>query len=340
MLETTRSSVAAISAAMLLACSETGGFDGPLPQCTDQPSVALRDDELAPIGIASSALQDLVGETLSLQLARAGADSAPLMATLALHLRPGSARYVPSARAQQLTAADPCRGRIDQDVQLELRLGAGDLDQPLLASGVLGADSLYRARLSAQLPAQDLTALGGSELQPGESCAGLGLRALVTPAGSTGQLTGVFESLVHIGPQPEPAGGAPRARDYVTSRSAPLAHWPADTTCAAGDLPLALERSLYEITAGQVRVPFEQPLPLTWRDGTTSMLALTAAAVGGACMSDTSPQLLNVYGSGAFLSADPALFQVPIALSIATSDGRFSSQVQSTLQYQASPTAG
>ncbi len=147
-----------------------------------------------------------------------------------------------------------------------------------------------------------------------------------------GQIDATIEHTVHVGPQPEPRGDAPRVRDHQSRRIANVMRWPADSHCEGLEVPLAPDASLFELSPGAVLATFDTSLPVRWEDGSETTLELIPAAVGGACLSTAGPTWTEPFDLPAYEPEAPMTVDQPIELSIATADGRFSGQVELMLQ--------
>ncbi|HKP62264.1 MAG TPA: hypothetical protein VJV78_36275 [Polyangiales bacterium] len=320
---------------------QTGEGDESPTQCVDKGTRPLRDDESTPLGFTAQDVLAFAAAPEPLRLQRSGPDASPLTATIALRAVSGSTRLVESGLSRDVPLPDPCRARIEQQVELELSVALPSGDVQIATTGLLRADSRYRAHLSAEFSAADFERLRGFEPEPEEVLARLALNAQLTPAGSAGQLDAELEHVVHIGPQPEPRGGAPRARDYTTSRIANVARWPAGDACAPGEVPVPTGRQLFEISAEQVLAGFVVDQPLRWSDGSETRLLLEPAAVGGVCLGGTGgSEWFEPFDYPPVAADDPALFGQPIDLTIATADGRFEKKIRTHLQFEADKDGG
>lgn len=294
---------------------------------------SLADTERSPLGYSPAEVLDFAGsQQLSLQ--DLGQDRLRLTATLTLQPKPGTARFIQTELVRSVSVPDPCRGRVEQGVELDLDLELASGTVQLHGAGTLRSDSRYRATLRAQLSPADAGLFHDIELQPEDKLDAIELRATLTPAGSAGLVEAQVETLVRVGPQPEPRGDAPRARDYTTERQVVVASWPAASGCGLGELRLPVDRALFEISPADVLSAFAQPRELRWSDGTSTRVKLEARPTADACLADVTPSWHEPYDYPPIAPEEPVLFGLPIDLMVATEDGRFRTQFSAMLQYE------
>lgn len=323
--------------ASIAACGGISGDPGP-NTCVDEAAERLGDDSQSKLGFSAAEVMEFASAP-RFELMRAG-DPTPLSAAIALRLRPDSVRFISTRQSWDIGMSEVCRGRVEFDVDVELTVPTANGDRTLSTTGRLAADSRHRARLTAQFSEDAFHALRAIELAAEESFDSLRLHALLTPAGSSGELTAELASLVRVGPQPEPTGDAPRARDYTATRSARIAWWPAVSPCAPGELPLERDQSLFELSPAQVVQMLTEPKTLRWEDGGNTTFTIEATDVGTTCLAEGEPDWFWPISWPALAPEDPALFGVPLELSITTEDGRFRTNASVMLQYRARKTGG
>jgi hypothetical protein len=334
----TLSTLAALAG--LGACGgQTGeGDEGP-NECADLPPEPLAGGQSTPLGFSMGELMEFASSA-RFELTRSEATAAPLEASLVVRAQPNSVQFIPTRPLRDVGTPGACRGRIELDVEVELTVPQPNGELQLLAAGRLTADSRYRAELTAQFGQPAFDALRTTDLAPEERLARLGLRALLTPAGSAGTLTAYIERRVRFDTPSDPRGGTPQAEDFVESGSAPVARWPADSACAAGELPLAPDESLFELTPQQAVQQFTVARTVRWSDGSTTKLKLEATEIPTACLSGPdSPRSQSIVWP-AITPENPAEFAIPLELSVATEDGRFASRISTVLKYLPRKTGG
>jgi hypothetical protein len=124
-------------------------------------------------------------------------------------------------------------------------------------------------------------------------------------------------------------------------RIANVVRWPAGDACAPGELPLPGGRQLFEISPEKVLAGFAVDQPLRWSDGSETRLLLDAAPVGGVSLSGSvRSDWFEPFERASVEAEDRALFGQPIALTIATADGRFEKEIRTHLQFEADKDGG
>jgi hypothetical protein len=226
----------------------------------------------------------------------------------------GEARYVEYSEAEDDLHAgeepaidrEPCESlnAVEVDVEVEVTTDGGALDER--ATATLHATSTRWATLRIPLDADEL---GGefavTETRPaGYRLVQLALEFGLSPLGLRGTFGGVFEM---------------RTADAVSAGAGgPLATIGADESCDDGGLPVAIDDALEGMSGQDAldRVNQLATLSATWRDGTTTTVALQLAHDGagvcallepGSAFDPTTAGTLRLRGTLAAQSEDQRL---------------------------------
>jgi hypothetical protein len=223
--------------------------------------------------------------------------------SLEITARANPARYVErspesSRGGAEIALGIICNASVDIDVSVRMTSQGGALDEAFDAT--LSATSKQVAKLNASLKPSMLH--GALELEPnamGYTFDGIQLSASLAALGVTGTLNG-SASMKGV-----PNGAAV---------SAPLARWPADSTCQNGGFPVDLDAKLGGFSARDAIALAARAanLQVTWQSGSRSALRVefSAADSGGACAYGLEPnqfpdpQRLVVAGSAHVATQD------------------------------------
>jgi hypothetical protein len=314
-----------MAAIVTTACSPTNGGLNSLRSSYEEVLSAISDiDQVSPLGFPASDVIAFAARDYTTSLLWASPDEVafgPESGRRALEIQVsyhgGPIVFVHSRpRSDGLDVLRSCPDRMRIAVTVRLRTENGALDETFDAS--LETASNHLAKLTQPL---DLEALSGTfEITPPEGrVVQLGLAATFSPLGTTGQLTS-FVEVRH--------GSGPNAA--VSGRMVRYATWPADPACRTqrGEglgLAAGLDLSFAGVSAREGLTQFNgvYPMPLDWRNGSRTRLALIVVPTGDGCVG---------FGDGGSGQQAPLVGTFPVNIVAMTDDGRLYGEYAAALQ--------
>ena len=185
--------------------------------------------------------------------------------------------------------------RLVADVTLRLTSGSGALAESVPAR--VFVSSAERAELSASIPIEQVTGTFRVTLAPGAVTRALSIRAAFTEFGLAGDLSGGIETT---------------SQGSASQSSLTYARFPAGNPCDARYLqvPVPLTAPGASELSAFLAALRSEPLPLTWRSGTSATIDFELTPAEVACQ------------AGGDVTGLDAALSLPLALALVTSDAR------------------
>lgn len=320
-------------------------YDFGLPVCVDAPPEALPFGTPSALGVsAERVLEFSEGEHAIAVAWSVDGSSDELAGTLTLSRTGDEARFVDRQVDFVEDLGDVCRGRIEVDVDVDLALeGAAASFAPGFAA-VLVADSAQAAWVTATLNPDLLRGDARVEAERHGSIESLEFWAAISPQGSSGAIGGTALRALNPPPPPPAEDGAP---PQIQMTHAPeeftVAAWPNGGDCEDRELGLERDAKVFDVAATEVLDALPRQAQLTWLDGEETIAHFDAVMpAGGACL--RAGCLLGGYACLDIASIEDsehlATLGIPVAVSIATDDGRWNGTFDANLEYRARKDGG